>query len=53
MIEIAGLIFTGAGLVNDLFSTYRDVTAWEERDLPVDGDWLQLAIEEELLPQAD
>jgi hypothetical protein len=53
MIEIAGLIFTGAGLINDLLSTYRDVNAWDERDLPVDSDWLQLAIEKGLLPKAD
>lgn len=49
VLELAGLVFTGIGLVNDLCSTYRDLTSWEEKDLLVDNEWLCLAIEKKMI----
>jgi hypothetical protein len=45
MFEIAGLMVSGISLFNDLLNTCRDLRRWEERDLPVDREWLGLAIE--------
>jgi hypothetical protein len=46
MFEIAGLMISGISLLNDLMSTSRDPKSWEEKDLPVDREWLGLAIED-------
>src|SRR5688500_4904826 len=45
MFEIAGLVVSGISLFNDLLNTSRDLKSWEEKDLPVDREWLGLAIE--------
>lgn len=44
MIEIAGLVVSGIGLVNDLISRYKDLAKWAEVDLLVDSQWLSLAL---------
>jgi hypothetical protein len=44
MWEFAGVMISGVSLVNDLLSRFRDLSKWTELDLPVDGDWLALAI---------
>lgn len=44
MIEIAGVIISGVGLLNDLVSRYQDLTHWEEIDLQVGNNWLGLAL---------
>src|SRR5687768_18119476 len=45
MFEIAGLVVSGISLLNDLMNTFRDLKSWKEKDLPVDREWLGLAIE--------
>jgi hypothetical protein len=49
VLEIAGLVMSGIGLVSDLFGTYKDLTAWSEQDLQVDGKWLDLALQKGVL----
>lgn len=53
MIEIAGLVIEGIGLVNELYSRYTDLTKWEEADLKVDDDWLPLALSKGILKGRD
>jgi hypothetical protein len=50
VLEIAGFVISGLSLLNDLFSTHKDIASWDERDLPVDRDWLAVALEERVLP---
>jgi hypothetical protein len=45
MFETAGLMISGISLLNDLMNTFRDLKSWKEKDLPVDREWLGLAIE--------
>lgn len=49
MIEIAGLVVSGIGLVNDLIGRYQDLMSWTEAELPVDDEWLGLALEKGVL----
>ena len=48
-ISIAGLAISTIGLMNDLASTYRDLTNWEEKDIEVDNDWMALAIQNKII----
>lgn len=49
MIEMAGFIFSGVGFARSLYKTYRDFSTWARGDLPVDREWLPLAIEKNYL----
>ena len=49
MIEIAGLIVSGIGLIKDLCALHDDVSSWSNEDLEVDSEWLELALQKELL----
>lgn len=49
MIEIAGLIVSGIGLVADLAKQFKDLSTWKEEDIEVDGEWLGLALEKNVL----
>ena len=49
MIEIAGLVIEGIGLLNDLYSRYTDLASWDEVDLRVDNEWLLLALNKGIL----
>src|SRR5262245_15476833 len=49
MLEVAGFVVSGIGLLNDLLGTHKDMTAWQEADLLVDGRWLDVAIAKGLL----
>jgi hypothetical protein len=53
MIEFAGLVVSGISAIKDLADAYKDLAAWDERDLPVDGKWLDLAVNKQLLPPAE
>ena len=50
IIEIAGLAVSAIGVFNDLLLTYRDLTKWDQADIEVDSDWLDLALTEGVLP---
>ena len=50
MLEIAGLLVSTVGLLNDLWGTHHDLHTWTEQDLRVDEEWLPLAIEKGILP---
>ena len=43
MIEIAGLIISGIGLIKDLLALHDDLSSWGNEDLEVDRKWLALA----------
>ena len=45
MLEIAGLVVTSIGLAVDLAVRVTDWAKWEECDVEVDCEWLQLALE--------
>jgi hypothetical protein len=49
VLEIAGLVVTVVGVLNDLAKTYVDLAKWEETDIEVDDEWLELAIEKGVL----
>ena len=49
-ISIAGLVVSGFSLLNSLFTTGHDILSWAEKDIEVDGEWLDIAIEKGLLP---
>lgn len=51
--EIAGLVLSGIGLLNDRRNTYRDIKFWSEQDLEVDREWLALAIAKGLLAASE
>jgi hypothetical protein len=54
MIEIfSGLFISGVGVIHDLVKTYADLNTWQEEDLRVDGEWLELAMEKGVLPPDD
>jgi hypothetical protein len=36
-------------LINDLVSTHRDISRWEEADIQVDNEWLDLALEKKVI----
>ena len=42
--SIAGLAVSGIGLLNDFGTTYRDILKWQEEDVEVDAEWLELAL---------
>jgi hypothetical protein len=44
MLEIAGVMISGIALLNDLWDRFKDLSAWTEADLLVDGDYLGLAL---------
>ena len=50
MLEVAGLIVSGISLIKDLLVLHEDLESWDQQDLEVDGEWLRLATEKELLP---
>lgn len=45
MIELAGLAISGIGLLTNLLKQHKDLSKWEEKDIEVDSEWLQVAIE--------
>jgi hypothetical protein len=49
MIELAGLLISGLGLLNDIASSEQELSKWTEEDLQVDEEWLSVAIEKGLL----
>jgi hypothetical protein len=49
IVSIAGLAVSAFGLVNDLASTYRDLSKWNEEDIEVDNEWLELAIKNNII----
>ena len=49
MIEIAGLVISGVGLVTNLAKQIKDLAAWKEDDIEVDREWLELALEKNIL----
>ena len=49
MIEIAGLIISGIGLLKDLFALHDDLSSWGNEDLEVDRKWLALALQNGIL----
>lgn len=49
MLEIAGLIVSGIGLIKDLYTLHDDVSSWSNEDLEVDSEWLELALQKEVL----
>jgi hypothetical protein len=49
MLQIAGVIISGIGLLSDLTRRYQDLTSWNQRDLVVDDQWLGLALAEGML----
>jgi hypothetical protein len=48
-LQIAGLVLNGVGTVADLMSRFSDVAKWEEKDLPVNQEWLELALKQNIL----
>jgi hypothetical protein len=44
MIEIAGALFSAVGAVNTLRQAIKDLTSFEQSDLPVDAEFVGLAI---------
>ena len=52
MLEIAGVVISGVSLLNDLAGRYADLTQWTETDLPVDDEWLELALSNGILDGA-
>jgi hypothetical protein len=44
MMEIAGVMISGVSLLNDLWGRYKDLSAWTEADLLVDGEYVSLAL---------
>ncbi len=53
MLEIAGLILSGIGLIKDLYGLYNDLDTWTNEDLEVDKEWLPLALELGILDGAE
>ena len=42
--EIAGLTITGINWALKLRKLYKDWNSWDESDVEVDGDWLDVAL---------
>ena len=53
MLEIAGIVISGVGLLNDLWGRYKDLSAWQEADLLVDNEYLALALSKGVLQGAE
>ena len=49
MFEIAGLAISSIGLAVSLAKKYKDRSAWDERDVEVDMEWLEVALEKGIL----
>ena len=49
LLEIAGIAISTVGTVSELFQTIRDIGAWDEADIEVDHEWLDLAIQRNIL----
>ena len=45
LLSIAGVMISGVGVSATLLQRYNDLNKWEEKDLEVDGAWLEAAIE--------
>ncbi|MCH8925571.1 MAG: hypothetical protein IH924_05460 [Proteobacteria bacterium] len=53
MLEIAGIVVSGLGLMADLAGKIADWNRWEQgKDLLVDGDWVAVAIDKGILDGA-
>ena len=52
MLEIAGLVVSAIGLTADMAGKIADWKRWEEAIVPVDGNWLALAIDKGILEGA-
>ncbi len=50
LLEIAGTIISGISLIKDLREKYNDLNEWDSVDLQVDRQWLDAALENEVLP---
>ena len=53
VLSIAGLAISGIGLFAQLSKDVHDFGNWDEQDLPVDRDWLDLAIKQGILESGD
>jgi hypothetical protein len=51
-VSIAGLAVSGISLLNDLRGTVSDLAKWQEVDLEVDSEWLELALAKGLVEGA-
>ena len=49
IVSIAGLAITAFGLWHNLSKDHKDLSQWEESDLEVDFEWLNVAIEKGFL----
>jgi hypothetical protein len=49
MFEIAGLIVSVIGVLNDLGRSLADLAKWQEMDITVDDEWLGEAIKQGVL----
>jgi hypothetical protein len=52
MMEIAGMMISGVSLLNDLWGRFKDLSTWTEADLPVDREFLALAVAQRKLQGA-
>jgi hypothetical protein len=43
LVSLAGTLFSGVNLINDLAATYRDLRSWRKEEREVDFGWLELA----------
>jgi hypothetical protein len=53
VLEIAGVVISGVGLLNDLWDRFKDLSAWQEADLLVDNEYLPLALSKGVLQGAE
>jgi hypothetical protein len=53
VLEIAGVVISGVGLLNDLWGRFKDLSAWQENDLLVDNEYLPLALSKGVLQGAE
>ncbi len=53
MLEIAGLVVSGIGLIKDLYTLHSDLGSWGNEDLEVDREWLSLALANDVLSGAE
>ncbi len=49
-LEIAGLAVSGLSFALNFFKTAKDALSWDEQDIEVDAEWLDVAIEKGILP---
>lgn len=49
LFDIAGIAISTIGTASELFGTYRDLTNWDEKDIEVDAEWLDLALQKGVL----